>query len=471
MKKFTVLTTAIIAVFVLAACAGGGNGGGGAAAGAATQPVAPGQAEGDLVVWSFTTEAQVIATAFQGANPNVNLDFQITPMEDGMYLEWVWNSLAVGANVPDIVFMEADFVRSFVLEPGMLAPLTYIMGYADAVETIPFTIQAGTDDDGVVRALSYQATPGAMFYRRSMAERYFGSSDPDVIAPLFANLNVFMDNARLIQTQSGGSSRVVASPTEVFRAFLPNRAQPWVVNDTLTIDALMDEYMTFAFNLRQEGLDAEIGQWDSPWFDAMRGDVIDAAGNPIDVFSFFLPTWGLPFVLMTNAPDTGGDWGVIPGPLPYQWGGTWLGVTELANNPENAVEFVRFATLDEAHLRNWATGVYTNDFLTNINPDLPAGLDQGAGDLVSSALLIRELGPIIAASPAATFIGGQNPYEIFGEAALAVSFGLQQGTDQTIGDAFIDAVDMYISGIMTREEALESFRNDVSMALPQVSVN
>ncbi|MCL1989212.1 MAG: ABC transporter substrate-binding protein [Firmicutes bacterium] len=473
MKKVPILLMLAVAMFALAACNGGGGGtaGGGGGGDAYVQPVAPGQASGDLTVWSFTTEAQVIATAFQGANPNVNLDFQITPMEDGMYLEWVWTSLAVGGNVPDIVFMEADFVRSFVLEPNMLQPLTAIMGEAASVETIPFTIQAGTDDAGVVRALSYQATPGAMFYRRSLAQRYFGTDDPATLEPMFATLDGFVENARLMHAQSGGSTRVVASPTEVFRAFLPNRTNPWVVNDTLTIDPLMEEYMTFAFNLRQEGLDAEIGQWDSPWFDGMRGDVVDAAGNPLEIFSFFLPTWGLPFVLMTNAPDTAGDWGIIPGPLPFQWGGTWLGVTELANNPENAIEFVRFATLDEDHLRNWATGVYTNAFLSNINPNIPDGLSQDAGDLVSSALLIRELGPTIAQSPAAAFIGGQNPYEIFGDAALDVSFGLQQGTDQTIGDAFIDAVDMYISGIMTRDEAIASFRGDVGMAIPQISVN
>ena len=54
--------------------------------------------------------------------------------------------------------------------------------------------------------------------------------------------------------------------------------------------------------------------------------------HPKKVFSYFLPTSGLPYVLAPNAKsadgssDTSGDWGVITGPLPYQWGGTWLGV-------------------------------------------------------------------------------------------------------------------------------------------------
>ena len=423
---------------------------------------------GDLRVWSFTNEAEVIATAFKGLNPGVNIDFQLTSMDDGAFQDWVTLALAVGgADVPDVLFMEADFVRAFVLEPGMLADISDLAQYTGALETIPFTVQAGTDDAGIIRAFSYQATPGAMFYRRSMAERYFGTDNPDEIAPLFANLNVFIDSARQIRDASGGSTRVVSSPTEVYRAFLPNRSQPWVVNNSLNIDPLMLEYMTFANTLRNEGLDAEVGQWSDHWFDAMRDQLVDAGGNPVEVFSFFMPTWGLPFVIYGNAREyTHGDWGIIPGPLPFQWGGTWLGVTEQAHNFDLAREFVRFATLDEDHLRNWATGVYTNEFLRAIDPSVAPDLSQGGGDLVSSARLIRELTPQFYDAPTAAFIGGQNPYTIFGEAAMLVSFGLQQGTDATIGDAFIDAVDLYITGEADREGALVSFRNDVSIAVP-----
>ena len=184
-----------------------------------------------------------------------------------------------------------------------------------------------------------------------------------------------------------------------------------------------------------------------------------------------MPTWGLSFVLYGDAPETHGDWGIIPGPLPFQWGGTWLGVTQQAQNVDAAIEFVRFATLDEDHLRNWALGVYTNDFLSAIDPTIPDGLSQGAGDLVSSARLIRDLTPLMVGTGTYHYVGGQNPYEFFGEAAMAVQFGLQQGTDAAIGDAFIEAVDFYIDGEIDRDGALASFRSDVSMAVPWISTN
>ncbi|MCL2386971.1 MAG: ABC transporter substrate-binding protein [Defluviitaleaceae bacterium] len=425
---------------------------------------------GDLRVWSFTNEALVIATAFQEQHPDLNIHFAMASMDDGSYQEMVAQAIAVGTgDVPDIIFMEADFVRTFVQEYGWLQDLSALVPNARALETIPFTVQAGTDDNGVVRAFSYQATPGAMFFRRSMAQRYFGTDDPAQLQAHFANLDLFIESARSIQEQSDGNTRVVGSPTEIYRTFLPNRSQPWVVNNALHIDPLMYDYMTFAYTLRNENLDAEAGQWGDHWFHAMSDDLVDAAGNPIAVFSFFMPTWGLPFVIMQNAGDTGGDWGVIPGPMPFQWGGTWLGMTTVAQNTEAAMEFIRFATLDEAHLTNWATGVYTNEFLAAIDPNVPGDLHQPAGDLVSSARLIRELTPWFTGSAASDFLGGQNPYEIFGEAALAVSFELQQGTDNTIGDAFIDAVDLYITGQADRDETIASFRSDVQMALPMLN--
>jgi len=423
---------------------------------------------GTLNVWSFSNEALVLATAFQEKHPELNINFRMASMEDGSYQEMVSLALAAGTgDVPDVVFLEVGFVRTFVEDEGWLRDLSHFVPNAAELETIPFTVQAGTDKTGAVRAFSPQATPGAMFYRRSMAERYFGTTDPAELQPLFADLDAFMASARIINEQSGGSTRIVGSPTEVFRAFLPNRTQPWVVNNTLTIDPLMIDYMNFAYEIRNEGLDAEAGQWSEHWFNAMRDQLQDAAGNQLDIFSFFMPTWGLPYTIMQNARDHSfGDWGIIPGPLPYQWGGTWIGVPEAANNVEAATEFVRFAALDEEQLTNWATGVYTNDYLSAINPDVPSDLNQPAGDLVSSARLIRELTPFFYGTESSDFIGGQNPYEVFGDAALRVSFELVQGTDAMIQDHFIDAVDLFITGQKTRDEAIESFRDVVRMDLP-----
>jgi len=304
-----------------------------------------------------------------------------------------------------------------------------------------------------------------------MAQRYFGTDDPTQIQNLFRDLPTALDSARTMRDASGGSSFFVASPTEIYRTIGPNRAQPWVVNNTLTIDPAMTQFLNFAYTLRSDGLDAQVGQWSEEWFTAKNDNLTNAAGDPIQIFASFMPTWGLPFVIMPNAGETFGDWGIVPGPMPYQWGGTWLGVTNVARNPEVASEFVRFVALDEAHLRNWATGVFTNDYLRRIYPGASAGLAQAPGDLVSSHRLVRELTPFFNDALTTDFLGGQNHYQIFGVAAPNVSLAMLQGTDSTIGDAFIDAMDLFITGQAANiDEALASFRSDVRIALPGLNV-
>ena len=45
------------------------------------------------------------------------------------------------------------------------------------------------------------------------------------------------------------------------------------------------------------------------------GVLADESGNQKEVFSYFLPTWGLHYVLKTNAPETSGDWAMCAGPV------------------------------------------------------------------------------------------------------------------------------------------------------------
>ena len=48
-------------------------------------------------------------------------------------------------------------------------------------------------------------------------------------------------------------------------------------------------------------------QWQEGWFAGMNDSLVDADGNPKQVFSYFLPTWGLPYVLAPNAKSADGS--------------------------------------------------------------------------------------------------------------------------------------------------------------------
>ncbi|MDP9752006.1 MULTISPECIES: ABC transporter substrate-binding protein [Thermoanaerobacter] len=440
-----------------------------------------------LKIWSFTNEAKVFATAFKEKHPDVKIEFTMIPMTEGEYQLKLKSALQSGEG-PDVVALESDFVREFV-ESDYLVDLSDLLPFAEEVKTYQFTIDIGTDENGVVKAFSYQATPGLMYYRRSLAKKYFGTDDPVKIQELVSDLSKFEEAAKIVKEKSNGNTYMIASTADLGRVIIENRDKPWIVDSKLVIDPKVEELFDIAKNFRQNGYEAQATQWQESWFAGMNDSLVDAKGNPKQIFAYFLPTWGLSYVLQPNsAPakgesdggktagkDTSGDWAAIPGPMPYRWGGTWFGVTKDSENVELAKEFIKFVTLNEETLKSWALGVYTNEYLKKIDPSIGDELQQPAGDFVSSQKVVEEIASQFGNTSAAKFLGGQNPYEVFAEAARRIDLGGRtkniQATDFVVQDALWDPLDAYASGEISKDEALKRFKEAVKNALPDVNVD
>ena len=454
-KKFVSIMCLLLVVLLLAACGTAATATPAAdepteaATGGETEATTEAPAEKTVLnVWSFTNEINTMAIAYEGKNPNVDVVYTVVPMTAGEYQTKLAASLGT-ADAPDVIALEAAFVKQYV-EADFLADLGDLKADAEAANTYPFVLEVGTHD-GVIKAYSYQATPGAMFYRRSLAKEYFGTDDPAEIQALMGDLDKFVAAAEVIKEKSGGNTYMVASNGDFQNLFFANREQPWVVDDTLVIDPMVNKYFEIAKLFRDNGYEAQATQWQEGWFAGMNDTLVDANGNPKKIFAYFLPTWGLPYVLAPNAKsedggtDTSGDWAVITGPLPYQWGGTWVGAMKDSENLDLAKDFVRFVALDEENLKNWATGVYTHEYLAAIDPDVPEDQQQAAGDFVSSQNVVEEIIPLFDDSELSAFLGGQNSYAGFAEAAPSVNARLLTGSDDAIQRALQSSRDQYLN--------------------------
>ena len=437
---------------------------------------APAAAEGTtpLNIWSFTNEINTMAVAYEGKHPEVDATYSMIPMTNGEYQTKLKAALGT-SDAPDVIALEASFVKQYV-ESDILADLAELLPYAQEDETYPFVLDVGTYD-GVTKAFAYQATPGALFYRRSLAKEYFGTDDPTEIQALLSDMDKFTAAAAVVKEKSGGDTYMVASSGDFQNPFFANREQPWVVDNTLTVDPMVDKYVETAKLFRDEGYEAQAQQWQEGWFAGMNDSLVDANGTPKKVFSYFLPTWGLPYVLAPNAKsadgssDTSGDWGVITGPLPYQWGGTWLGVLKDAPHMDVAEDFVRFATLDQENLTNWATGVYTNEYLKAIDPQVPDDQMQAPGDFVSSKVVVDKIIPSFDNSDLSAFLAGQNSYAGFAEAAPSVNAKLMQGSDDAIQRAMNDPLNQYLNGEITLDEMWSTWKENLTLDFPDLMTN
>ena len=395
-----------------------------------------------LVVWSFTDEVEgLVKNYYLKDNPDFKLTYVYTPTDQ--FESRLDPVLAVGKGAPDVFALEAAFVRKYV-EGGQLLDITDIYE-RNKSKLLAYPVEVGTFE-GKVYGMSWQACPGAMFYRRSLAKKYLGTDDPAVVQTYFTSLNKFMETAELLKSKSNGACVVVSSRGDLYNVFLGARKNPWVVNGKLNIDPAMEQYMDLSKVIHEQRYDARVGQWSGGWFEGMRDELVDSSGRKYEAFSYFLPTWGLHYVLKTNCTresdgfTTAGDWAMIPGPAPYRWGGTWLGAWKGTKNPEDAKKLIEYIATNDAFLEQYA---------------------KDSGDMVGNLNVVNK----IKDSFSEPFLGGQNHYAAFAEMAKTVDGKLVQGTDQAIESIFAEQVTAYVEGEKTKAQALSDFREQAATQL------
>ena len=396
-------------------------------------------ASNKLVVWSFTDELDGMITKYFQEDGRFKgkyeIEYSLTPTDQ--FPNKLDPVLASGSGCPDVFALEDAFVRKYV-ESGLLLDLTDVYNEIKD-KMIAYPAEVGTYN-GKVYGLSWQVTPGAVFYRRSLAKKYLGTDDPAEVQKYLANWNKFLETADLLKSKSNGNCYIVSSTGDLFKPYSSGRKSPWVVNDKLVIDPLMEEYMDMCKTLHDKGLEGRVGQWSEGWFAGMKGVLADESGNQKEVFSYFLPTWGLHYVLKTNAPETSGDWAMCAGPVGYRWGGTWVGAWAKTKNPNAAKELIKYVATDDTFLENWA---------------------KDTGDVVSNAKVIAKVKDNFSEA----FLGGQNHYAEFAEMAKSVNGKLSQGTDQAIEGIFGEAVGSYVNGEKSMEQAIADFKEQVAAQL------
>jgi ABC-type glycerol-3-phosphate transport system substrate-binding protein len=418
MKKFLLIAGVVLILF--SGCPKKGTSQGGSKA-----------ASGKLVVWSFTDELANMTNnatwGFKATHPGIDVEYSQTPSDQ--FQAKIDPVLASGQGAPDIIALESAFVRKYV-ESGLLLDVTDIYNSKKDV-LLAYPAEVGTYQ-GKVYGLSWQAAPGALFYRRSLAQKYLGTDDPRQVQSYFNSFPKFLETAKLLKDKSNGACVVVSSLGDLRNSFLSARRNSWVVNGKVEVDPAMEQYVDIGKTLHDNRWEGRVGQWSEGWFAGMRGELKDESGKAVEVFSYFLPTWGLHYVLKTNAPGTSGDWAMVQGPSSYRWGGTWVGAYKGTKNVAAAKEFIRYVATDEAFLEAWA---------------------KETGDLVNNLSVVNK----IKDSYSEPFLGGQNHYAEFAEMAKAVNGRLLQGSDEAIEAMYDEAASSYWNGEKAKAAAIADF--------------
>lgn len=463
MKKLLAMLLTLVMVLSLAACGGsdseapattdsGSTTTDSGSTDSGTTDTAPTTEEGKkwegktLVIHTFTDELQDAAKYFEETY-GATVEYTIIPNAD--YQATLLPTLETGVGAPDVYVAEAGYIREFV-NNGFWENLSQAPYNAQDLEgkVVPYVLDSGKDWDGNIRALSWQMTPGGIFYRRSIAKEVFGTDDPATIGEMLSTKDKFFETA---YTLKDAGFRIF--PDEgAFRWFTNPNQDPWVDADNnlqLTQDRI--DHFDFAKTLRDDELTALAGEWSPAWFAGMYGPVqIGESGVETSVFAYALPTWGLHYVLKTSTPEEGGgdnptwgDWAVTSGPNPYFWGGTWAGIYSGSTQKEMAWDFVQLLGTPNDYLADWLSR--TGDVTGIYELQVTEGVSE-------------------------SFLGGQNHQEYFQEAGKYIRGDKFTKYDQFIDELYNNAQNDYLNGNMTKDEAIQSFKDGVKAAYPEINV-
>lgn len=441
MKKVLALALAAVMTFSMAACGSGDTN-----TNTNTNVGDNGEEQITLTVWTLADDLKQFADRYTELHPNVKINVEVTAPAD--YPTMLTTALGAKSSDVDIIVGEPQMLPNF-FEAGFFEDLS-AYGAEDLKGTIAdYVFDVGTDDNGVIRALSYQVTPGSFIYRRDLAKEVWGTDDPAEISKKFASFDSIISAA---EEAKAAGYRLFGDSGNL--RWFANKDGAWVVDGKLNVTQARYDYMDAAVTLYQNELVAFSPEWSAAWYASMGGEIpLHAEWSALDevettdttqVMAYVLPSWGA-LIVRDNANDLKGNFGLASGPCSFFGGGTFLGINTYSKNKEAAWDFIKFCTADAETAQWW--------------------LETSEGDVVSNIEVLEANTDYTNPS-----FGGQNTYTFYAEEAKAIDVSLITGYDDTIGDYWGTAIENIQKGEMTREEAIDDFYTQVQSTYPELII-
>ncbi|MBO5089016.1 MAG: carbohydrate ABC transporter substrate-binding protein [Lachnospiraceae bacterium] len=403
-------------------------------------------------VWAFTEEVPGMIDKYVEAHPDFPYEIKTTVIAttDGAYQPALDQALAAGgADAPDIYCAEAAFVLKYTQGDAAQYAAAYedlgidVAAKLDEAKIAQYTVDIGTNPDGKLVGLGYQATGGAFIYRRSVAKDTWGTDDPaEISKKIGPGWDQFFTAAEELKAKGYG---IVSGDGDVWHAVENSSDTGWIVDGKLNIDPKREEFLDLSKKLKDNGYHNDTQDWQDAWFADMKGE------GSKEVLGFFGPAWLINYTMAPNCggeavgEGTYGDWAVCDSPIGFFWGGTWVLANKDTDKAEAVGDILEWITLDsseEGLQYKWANGTLNGE--------------GGTKDAVASNTVMGK------SDGSVDFLGGQNMFDYFVPANdYAKGTNLTQ-YDETINMYWREQVREYTAGNKSREQAIADFKQQVA---------
>ena len=379
---------------------------------------------------------------------------------DGKDIEWVQVQNEGGAyqkaldealkgqkesdNKVDMFLIEADYALKYTDSKdtdysGLVALSPQDIGITDddTKNMYEYTKDAVRDPiSGDVKALSWQATPGLLYYDVAMAKEVLGTDEPDKVQEFVKDWDTFKDTAKKMKDKG---YIMLSSFADTFRVFGANMTAPWVTDKKLNLDPQMEAWIKQTKEFTDNGWNNKTDQWTDAWNADMR--------KGAKVFCFFMPSWGVDNCLYKQGGDDAkGKWKATVGPAGWFWGGSWICGAVDSDNQDIVADIMKTMTC---------------------NTDVAKFLIDSVGEMVNNKEAVAQAKD----SYKNEFLGGQNHIALMSESADKISLkGKISAHDQTCVEKLQGDMAEYFKGTASYDDCLKKWKQDVKAAFADVDV-
>ena len=310
-----------------------------------------------------------------------------------------------------------------------------------------FTQQLASTDEGILKAVTWKASPGVFVYRRSIAKDVLGTDDPGAVQKEVENWTKFQATAAAM-----GKKKyfMVSGYYDAFTAFRFSAEKHWENDGALVIPDAMIEWrnMMTAFTKNNYHNKTQIGE--AEW--------VADQGPSGKVFGFFRAISDIDSRMAAYsladadlAPQAGngiyGDYAVCCGPQTFSSGGAWILASPSSDNLILDKEIMENLTCNSTLLYKIAQN---EEIFTNTVSGMRRLASEGRTD---------------------PFLGGQNPFEVYFQAASRLTCLPAGNYDRWMSDTFRNSMIKSYTGEMTQDEAMEYFYQRVGARYPELTID
>ncbi len=363
------------------------------------------------------------SNAIDVADDYTDVDFDDTQISMNIFTDRLDAILASGEDAPDMIICDSNYARRYALS-DMTIPLNNIgISYQELQYMYEYTFALTTDADSVIKGVTWEITPGAVFYCRSAMAAELGVSEPGEVAPLFESWDAVLDTALAVNESSGGTRNLVTCPADLQDPYIFGRNESWFdSNGNIETPEYMQDYLTFLDAFTDDELFFDNSRWSSAWTQRIS--------NRTGIAYFGTMRFG---ELVLRSYHSG-DWGIVMPPVNYYDGGNYIFVTSYCDMEADAARFIRNVCISEDALYDMADDGIT---VNNISVMMACASDDAYCE---------------------QWLGGQNPFRVFSQVAWGIDASTVSPYDDMVNDVFINTVNGYMRGdYSTPEEAVEAF--------------